>query len=206
MKHYKEIFIYSSEFPPGPGGIGNHAFNLANHFSKNDYKVTVLAPIRENFTQINEKTEKKVSFKFIGIIRKKSKIVHLIKTIINLLKIDLSSRPLIIATGTIPLIITGLLPKFKNINKIGIIHGHETLMGSAFIKFFVSKCLYKYEKLIAVSRFSRDRVLNDYPSLQIELINNGADFSKFKKINATGNKDFKEINIITVGTLSKKAS
>ena len=49
MKSLKEIIIYSSEFPPGPGGIGNHAYNLANYLSKFHYKITVLAPIRSNF-------------------------------------------------------------------------------------------------------------------------------------------------------------
>ena len=32
--NHSKILIISSEFPPGPGGIGNHAYNLANELSK----------------------------------------------------------------------------------------------------------------------------------------------------------------------------
>ena len=39
-----KILILTSEFPPGPGGIGNHAFNLAEQFLKNNFDVKVLAP------------------------------------------------------------------------------------------------------------------------------------------------------------------
>ena len=34
LKMKTKILILTSEFPPGPGGIGNHAFNLAEQFLK----------------------------------------------------------------------------------------------------------------------------------------------------------------------------
>ena len=48
MSNHKNILIFSSEFPPGPGGIGNHAFNLAKALSKVSFKVKVLTPIRKS--------------------------------------------------------------------------------------------------------------------------------------------------------------
>ena len=42
MKKKKNILIFSSEFPPGPGGIGNHAFNLAKGLSKSKSELTHL--------------------------------------------------------------------------------------------------------------------------------------------------------------------
>ncbi|GIR29654.1 hypothetical protein CM15mP43_12780 [bacterium] len=36
-----KILIISSEFPPGPGGIGSHAFNLSNGLSKRGYEVII---------------------------------------------------------------------------------------------------------------------------------------------------------------------
>lgn len=38
------ILILSSEFPPGPGGIGTHAYQLARYFSDKDHPVLVLSP------------------------------------------------------------------------------------------------------------------------------------------------------------------
>ena len=34
-----KILIISSEFPPGPGGIGSHAFNLSSQFTKEVIKL-----------------------------------------------------------------------------------------------------------------------------------------------------------------------
>ena len=36
-----KILVISSEFPPGPGGIGSHAFNLSNELNKRGYKVII---------------------------------------------------------------------------------------------------------------------------------------------------------------------
>ena len=37
-----KIMILSSEFPPGPGGIGHHAYALAVSLQKKGYEVTVV--------------------------------------------------------------------------------------------------------------------------------------------------------------------
>ena len=47
MKKIKNsILIFSSEFPPNPGGIGNHSYNLAVNLSENNYELTVLSDSR----------------------------------------------------------------------------------------------------------------------------------------------------------------
>ena len=33
MRDYNKILFISSEFPPGPGGIGNHAWNLVRNLN-----------------------------------------------------------------------------------------------------------------------------------------------------------------------------
>ena len=71
MKTIKEILIYSSEFPPGPGGIGNHAYNLANHLSKFHYKITVLAPIRSEFENNDKKISNEAKFELINMGKRK---------------------------------------------------------------------------------------------------------------------------------------
>ena len=41
------LLIVTSEFPPLPGGIGNHALNLANSLTNKKYKVSVLTDCRD---------------------------------------------------------------------------------------------------------------------------------------------------------------
>ena len=48
MNNSKQLLIVTSEFPPQPGGIGNHAFNLASQLQLNGYGVTVIADERSN--------------------------------------------------------------------------------------------------------------------------------------------------------------
>ena len=38
------ILILSSEFPPGPGGIGTHAFHIARELGRNGNTVMVITP------------------------------------------------------------------------------------------------------------------------------------------------------------------
>ena len=73
MNVQKEILIHSSEFPPGPGGIGNHAYNLAKNLTKLNYKVTVFAPKREEFLLNNNKSKNYNYFKFVEIYKGKYK-------------------------------------------------------------------------------------------------------------------------------------
>ena len=69
MKSSKKILIVTSEFPPQPGGIGNHGFHLANQLSKNFYEVEVITDNRsvsgfeENALKyLNEHPEFKAQF------------------------------------------------------------------------------------------------------------------------------------------------
>jgi phosphatidylinositol alpha-1,6-mannosyltransferase len=38
------LFVLSSEFPPGPGGIGTHAHQVSRHLSRLGWDVVVVAP------------------------------------------------------------------------------------------------------------------------------------------------------------------
>ena len=49
----KKILFISSEFPPGPGGISNHAYNLAKQFTIFENNVHVITKKRREFPNIN---------------------------------------------------------------------------------------------------------------------------------------------------------
>ena len=53
MSSIKSILIISTEFPPAPGGIGSHAFALANELTKLNWKVLVA-------TEQNYSTQKEI--------------------------------------------------------------------------------------------------------------------------------------------------
>ena len=65
------ILIVTSEFPPEPGGIGNHAFNLAKYLDKNNFKISVVADQRLIDSKIERLFDKNLSF---TVIQNKNKI------------------------------------------------------------------------------------------------------------------------------------
>src|SRR5688572_23304269 len=44
----KKLVLLSSEFPPLPGGIGNHAFHLSNQLVQSGYEVAVCTDQRSS--------------------------------------------------------------------------------------------------------------------------------------------------------------
>ncbi|HAY34931.1 MAG TPA: glycosyltransferase, partial [Ignavibacteria bacterium] len=74
MSGSDNYLIITTEFPPGPGGIGNHAYNLAKFLKLNEINVTVLAV--SDFVSEDEKKEfdRKQDFKIIRFERYNSKL------------------------------------------------------------------------------------------------------------------------------------
>ena len=46
----KNMLIVTSEFPPEPGGIGNHSYNIAKQLSMNNYSVTIICDQRSKIS------------------------------------------------------------------------------------------------------------------------------------------------------------
>ncbi len=62
----KKILILTTEFPPGPGGIGNHAYNLADFLNRNNIEVKVITA--SDFTDERAEREFDEKQKY-GVIR-----------------------------------------------------------------------------------------------------------------------------------------
>ena len=58
----KNIMFIVSEFPPGTGGIGDHAYNLAMKLSEKGYGINVLTYERENFKSQTLSFDKRLPF------------------------------------------------------------------------------------------------------------------------------------------------
>lgn len=111
-----KVIIITSEFPPGPGGIGNHAFNLANQLFKESYQVEVLAPSR-NFNDINQNNyDKSLGFKIQRFKYYKNSIkTNLFYLKIVYEKLNKERNCTVICSGSKPLIVGGFFKiLFKN--------------------------------------------------------------------------------------------
>lgn len=103
-----KIVIITSEFPPLPGGIGNHAYMLAKYLQKENYEVSVLSDYR-NVSKDND-FDKKQNFKIFRIKRNLITYVDRFFKAFLLMK----KNEVIIASGKFSLwIIYFLKPFFK---------------------------------------------------------------------------------------------
>lgn len=196
-KELNNIIIITSEFPPQPGGIGNHAFFLSKYLKKEGYEVTVVT----NHRKVDEDLAFDVVQNF-KINRIRRNIFTYLNRIIKAIKISRNTE-IIFLSGKFSLWTGGFLKLlFKSKKVIAIIHGSELNAGGNFSKFLTRWSLNKVDHIIAVSTFTKSIALKINPKLKIYVINNGIEI----KLNSSiKNKIFNQKNrlaMVSVGNLS----
>ena len=201
MSSLNKILIITSEFPPAPGGIGNHSYNLAKNLSLRGAEISVLV-ISDIIITDNSLNKNKI-FKIYRIVN--NNILKYFRLIYHIAKYILINKKVkFIISGHLPIIVFGNIFGLFSKNSIGIIHGHETLMGNKFVKFFTKRSLLKINTLISVSKFSKEKLLEKIKHPKIKIIRNGFDRKRFEGLVRREPLDIKQINLITVGTVSAR--
>ena len=150
----KRILIVTSEFPPQPGGIGNHAHNLALYLSKHHYSVTVVSDSRSKSGTYEARFDETLPFKMERITVKKVRSVMYFKRL-QLLKKHIPNHDIVLATGKFSLWSVGFFSLLYSNKYIAVIHGSEVNLKSSFAKCLTNSALKKFEKLIAVSNYTK---------------------------------------------------
>jgi phosphatidylinositol alpha-1,6-mannosyltransferase len=174
----KRILLVASEFPPGPGGIGHHAYSLAKELIKiKEVQLKVLCNgdyvDSEKIQEFDKDSEFEiVRFKRIG---KLTQVVRLIQ----FLWVCRHTKPeVIVYTGQFSLWLMNLPVLSQGVKKVVIIHGHEPIFGSRLKQWITISSFKKAHSFIAVSRFSKLTLLSKYRLAkyqQVEIIPNGID-------------------------------
>lgn len=192
----KNILILTSEFPPLPGGIGNHAFHLAKYLHLSGYAVTVLTDFRA--VDLDTPFDKQQDFKTVRVRR--TPLVYLYR-ILKGIKFT-KANTTIITSGKFPLWLGGLLSLIYPQKKyVAVLHGSELKAGGALGQRLTRWSLKRFHKLVAVSQFTKNRALAINPSLTIEVIHNGIELHTAKQEHFP-NTD--SISLITVGNLTAR--
>jgi phosphatidylinositol alpha-1,6-mannosyltransferase len=196
------ILLVTSEFPPGPGGIGDHAYNLSKVLLSAGYQVSVLAERRTGFK--DERSPEEMNF--VTFVSDKSSF-KIFRYVLLLLRMLISDRSqFIIATGSRSLKLVGILQFILKRKSMAILHGHELLMGSKINRWLIRQGLMNYSHLVAVSEFSKANAALFINGKQITVIPNGIDSKKFSnsllKVTRKWNGD--SLNLLTVGRISPR--
>jgi phosphatidylinositol alpha-1,6-mannosyltransferase len=195
------ILFCCTEFPPLPGGIGNHAFGLSKELAKSN-NLTIITELRGsnkdffNFAKINLPTVKFIAIKWISL-----SIVTYTKRILSYLSVRKKSK-IHFFSGRFYIWIAVLKP--KHCNGIAVIHGGEIKLAGLFKKIF-QLGLNNCNSIVCVSNYTRDRLntLYSIPVSKIRVINNGFIPSQLNTPNFPKFIDSK-IRLITVGGIHKR--
>jgi glycosyltransferase involved in cell wall biosynthesis len=193
--------MLSSEFPPQPGGIGNHAYNLALQLQANEYNVTIIADNRSEDGQQETQFDASLPFKTVRVVRYKFLMATYLKRVWLYLKLA-KKHSVIIATGKFPLWLVGmdfLIPRKK---KVAIVHGTELNL-KGVKRNLTNSALNRFYKIIAVSNYTKS-LMNHLKLQNIEVIYNGFNSEAETKSERVNLDDPTHLQLITIGNVSER--
>ncbi|NVK51428.1 MAG: glycosyltransferase family 4 protein [Flavobacteriaceae bacterium] len=202
MKNTNKILLVTSEFPPLPGGIGNHAYNLAKYLRANDFEVKVISDQRNNNNEIEKKFDKEQKFSVVRTRKKKLRPFMYFDRILKIKK-EVSNNSIIIASGKFSLWAVALASFFYKRKYIAILHGTEVNFKNSLLNKSISISLKRFQKIITVSSYTKS-LINHLQLKNVEVIPNG--FEKFNEaVSASDLMKKKGLpSLITVGSVTER--
>ncbi len=197
----KHIIIVSSEFPPQPGGIGNHAFNLALYLSFQKHKVTVIADQRSVAGEEERQFDDNQPFDVLRIKLTNPRFVMYFKRIIRTNR-TLKKGDFVIATGKFSLWNIAALSYFHKVKTLAVIHGSEVNFKSVLLRKSIDFALKRMDRIVAVSNYTNDLIA--HLDLNAHVIPNGINLNEWSTNNLSELKLKGQPIITTVGRVSSR--
>jgi phosphatidylinositol alpha-1,6-mannosyltransferase len=199
-----KILIITSEFPPLPGGIGNHAMHLALSLKQEGKEVTIITDQRSKNSIEDIAFDDKLNIDVIRVKREKLILITYFNRIVkSVLYLNKNKNAVVLCSGKFSLWIGAIISLFFLNKLVAIIHGSEINAGGSYSKKITKWSLNKFKKIIAVSNFTKKLILEKNSNLNVDVINNGFSFPKFSE-NRNHDSIIETLNIITVGNVTHR--
>lgn len=180
----KSVFLVVSEFPPGPGGIGNHAWSLALHLAKRGVKVHVLTD--SNYAKMDEiKTFDKQLPELMKVSRIKRFwiLTPVIRIWMFLYYILSNENEGIIFSGRFSLWLCGLMKLFfRKTSSLCVLHGSEIRLKNQLFNILTWHGISKADFLVPVSSFTHSLLPDKLKKKPFKIIENGIDIHEFSDL------------------------
>ena len=149
-----KVLVISTEFPPGPGGIGHHAYSLCNALHQQSRTITVLTPADYTDAKSTEAFDQQQPYAVLRFPRKGWRTYFL--------RLHLTHRAIrdiqpdhIILTGKFSLWIGSYLKLFfPDIPTMAILHGSEVNLPNRLLRRFTHYAINTADQIVAVSKFT----------------------------------------------------
>ena len=207
MKSIKKVLIISTEFPPGPGGIGNHAWNLSRNINTNSpvHVITVSDYVDKLECSAFDKKEQMYIYRFN---RYKLSIITFAIRLYDILRHLIKHRySHCILSGRFALYMSSIIRLFTfEIKLIGIVHGSELLPSTKTSKLLLVMSLKTLNTVVSVSKYTDSLIPDNSIDKSIRfVIPNGVNTelfikTKFKRtVNMIGHPC-----LLTVGSITHR--
>lgn len=171
------IVIVTSEFPPQPGGIGNHAYNLALHLSHQGHNIRVIADQRSKMGAEETHFDASLPFSVERIKLYNIRLIMYLKRIILTFKYARSATHCI-ATGKFSLWNVAFCSFFFKPKTIAVVHGTEVNFKSSLLRKSINFSLRRFDEIVAVSNYTKGLIT--HLNKRVVVIPNGITTSEWK--------------------------
>lgn len=197
----KRILFICSEFPPGPGGIGNHGYNLIHTLQKKGFNTFTLTNLENASVDEAQKFAEEQDLKVKYVIR--TPLIQLTR-IAHAFRLYFTFKPdIIICSGMFSLWIGKLLQLISNKKFVAVIHGSEVDKKVAIQKKLTDWSLKAFTQIISVSNYTQSFIKDRYKWQNHSIIPNAIDihflqpFKEGSFVKLSGNPA-----ILTVGNVT----
>lgn len=180
-----DIVFFTSEFPPQPGGIGNHAYNLVLQLAKNGFTITTLTDSRSEDGVVEREHDGAFNTPIIRVPVSRPRFTMYFRRLFllfSLIRSKKNSRPLLVASGKFPLWGMALMSCiFRKHRYLAIIHGSEVNFPGGFNRMMTRWSLRRFHRVIGVSNYTLSLVREVVPEDKGVFIPNGFETDRLIK-------------------------
>ncbi len=207
MKASVKILIVSSEYPPGPGGIGNHAYSMSKALRDLGFQIFVVTDAdfakKEDVISFDQNNaDLHITRVWRQGVKTYLRRIELVKHVLKEEEIDV-----VIFSGKFSLWIGGILSiarrKYKS---LAVLHGSEVRLSQPVLRAFTNWSMKRIHYLVPVSDFTYSLLTSKLQKKPYQIIENGIDLQEMAMLNKQPVVDketfFGTPSLLTVGNVT----
>lgn len=202
VRPLKNVLLVTSEFPPQPGGIGNHAHHLAKQLQLSGFHTEVISDQRSETGEAEQAFDRALEFKVYRIEKTTLRFWMYLKRIQFVFK-HLKNAHTVVASGKFSLWIVAFACLFYNRTSIAVIHGSEVNFKNGVLKWSINRALKRFTKIIAVSNYTKS-LIDHLNHNHVTVISNGLDLSQWETKTHKPMAIEGQPKLITVGNVTER--
>ena len=175
------LLLLSSEFPPGPGGIGTHAYQLAHHLSGRGWAVAVAASQGYAPPAERDAFNRRQPFIVLPLAERADGRLWPVARLWGIAALIRAARPqVVVASGLRSLWLAWALRPLFGLSYVAIGHGTEFHSASAAARGLTARAIAGAAAVVAVSDYTADLVRQAGRPRHLVVIPNAADGERFR--------------------------